>query len=132
MTPHVLIPGKPRRDHYMPKGLYAPNKCYVYKLTYTFEILRFYFQYYLYYYYYILYFIFNIQFFHLRYWMYFFTNSSDPPKLSPAGPTVASLKSECGTKSGMAYKKGWMKWSSCYLVLEQGGETLYKFRTELV
>ena len=57
---------------------------------------------------------------------------TDPPKMSPSGPTVASLKSECGTKFGQALKKGWVKWSSCYLVLKQSGDTLYEYRTDLV
>ncbi|KXJ14523.1 hypothetical protein AC249_AIPGENE26778 [Exaiptasia diaphana] len=63
--------------------------------------------------------------------MYTPKHFTNPPTLSPSGPSVASLKSECGTKSGSAHKKGWVKWSACYLVLKQGGDTLYEYKTEL-
>lgn len=65
-------------------------------------------------------------------WILMGRSLADPPKSSPVGPTVASLKSECGSKCGPARRKGWIKWSSCYLVLKQGDDTLYEFKTELV
>lgn len=57
---------------------------------------------------------------------------SDPPHLSPAGPSVASLKKDCGTKFGPAQKKGLLKWQQTFIVLRQGDDTLYEFRTDLV
>ena len=56
----------------------------------------------------------------------------DPPHLSPAGPSVASLKKDCGTKFGQAQKKGLLKWQQAFIVLRQGDDTLYEFRTDLV
>lgn len=56
----------------------------------------------------------------------------DPPHLSPAGPSVASLKKDCGTKFGPAQKKGLLKWQQAFIVLRQGDDTLYEFRTDLV
>lgn len=55
----------------------------------------------------------------------------DPPHLSPAGPSVASLKQDCGTKFGSAQKKGLLKWYQAFFVLRPGDETLYEFRTDL-
>ena len=56
----------------------------------------------------------------------------DPPHLSPAGPSVASLKKDCGTKFGPAQKKGLLMWQQAFIVLRQGDDTLYEFRTYLV
>lgn len=55
----------------------------------------------------------------------------DPPHLSPAGPSVASLKQDCGTKFGPAQKKGLLKWQQAFIVLRQRDDTLYEFRTDL-
>lgn len=63
--------------------------------------------------------------------MFLFT-LSDPPHLSPAGPSVASLKSDCGVKSGPAQKKGLLYWQQVFIVLRPGDDTLYEFRTDLV
>ena len=45
---------------------------------------------------------------------------------------MASLKQDCGTKFGPAQKKGLLKWQQAFLVLRQGDDTLYEFRTDLV
>ncbi|KAJ7373008.1 hypothetical protein OS493_015478 [Desmophyllum pertusum] len=55
----------------------------------------------------------------------------DPPHLSPAGPSVASLKKDCGTKFGPAQKKGLLKWQQAFIVLRQEDDILYEFRTDL-
>ena len=57
---------------------------------------------------------------------------SDPPHQSPAGPSVASLKSDCDAKSGPAQKKGLLIWYQVFIVLRPGDDTLYEFRTDLV
>ncbi|PFX30086.1 Glutathione peroxidase [Stylophora pistillata] len=55
----------------------------------------------------------------------------DPPHLSPAGPSVASLKQDCSTKFGSAQKRGLLKWHQAFFALRPGDETLYEFRTDL-
>lgn len=66
-----------------------------------------------------------------------FVNSSfpyaiDPAHLSPAGPSVASLKLDCGVKFGPAQRKGLLKWQQVFIVLRPEDDTLYEFRTDLV
>lgn len=55
----------------------------------------------------------------------------DPPHLSPAGPSVASLKSDCGVKFGPAQRKGLLKWQQVFIVLRPEDDMLYEFRTDL-
>lgn len=61
-----------------------------------------------------------------------FLYAIDPPHLSPAGPSVASLKSDCGVKFGPAQRKGLLKWQQVFIVLRPEDDTLYEFRTDLV
>ena len=61
-----------------------------------------------------------------------FSFCSDPPHLSPAGPSVTSLKSDCGVKFGPAQRKGLLKWQQVFIVLRPEDDMLYEFRTDLV
>lgn len=61
-----------------------------------------------------------------------FPYAIDPAHLSPAGPSVASLKSDCGVKFGPAQRKGLLKWQQVFIVLRPEDDTLYEFRTDLV
>ena len=61
-----------------------------------------------------------------------FLYAIDPPHLSPAGPSVASLKADCGVKFGPAQRKGLLKWQQVFIVLTPEDDTLYEFRTDLV
>lgn len=53
--------------------------------------------------------------------------ASDPS----VGPSVASLKAECGTKYSWAKSPGLVFWGKYYFMLKTGDTTLYEFKTDL-
>lgn len=63
--------------------------------------------------------------------LYYRFRQDDPAHLSPAGPSVASLKSDCSVKFGPAQRKGLLKWQQVFIVLRPEDDTLYEFRTDL-
>ena len=56
----------------------------------------------------------------------------DPPSDGGTGPSVASLKAECGTKFSWAKSPGFVFWSKHYFVLKNEDTTFYEFKTDLV
>lgn len=49
-----------------------------------------------------------------------------------SGPSVASLRSECGAKYSWAKKPGAVFSSKHYFVLKSADDTLYEFKSDLV